>query len=130
MPLLVRRPPVQILAAPIDQRVRHACWATVIILAWSLVAESAQRPIAASLWTLIALALPAALLYLYWRRSRIAAVALPTFFLGMSAIQLFILHEGVAYFQLAVLGWFLARGSSAIFEHHRGNSGPADVPSV
>jgi hypothetical protein len=130
MPLLAKRRPVQILAAPIDQRIRHACWATMAILAWGLLAESAQRSLAASPWALAALAIPGGLIYLYWHRSRIAALGLPAYFIVVSAIQLLYLHEGVGYFQLAILIWFLARGSSAIFEYHRGAPPPKAKPTV
>lgn len=119
MPLLARTPPIQTLTAPVEQRVRHACWATLAIMAWGLLGTFLAPGQAFSPWHLADLAVPATLLALYWRRSRVAAIALPVYFVAVSAYQLFGLHQGIGYFQLAILGWFLLRGSRAIFESHR-----------
>jgi hypothetical protein len=119
MALLERRPPVRVLSAPVEQRVRHACWATIAILVWSFVGYIRAAPSQFSPWHIADFAIPVGLVFLYWRRTRFAALALPGYFVAISLYQLILLHQGIGYFQLAILGWFLARGSAAIFEGHR-----------
>jgi len=110
--------PMPVLRAPIDQRIRYACWAAVIIFGASLFTQlwRGDPPVA---WPILwDVGLVALLTYGLYRKNRVAAVGLPAYFVAGALWQLFGLHRGAPLGTLIILGFFLWRGAAAVFEYH------------
>ena len=123
------QPRTPVLEPPLEQRIRHGAWATVLVPLGSHLWQIWTGTPPFSWQALLDLPILAALAFGLYRKSRAAAVGILLYFALIAALQFVRLHT-LPLGPYIILAFFLGRAIPAVFRYHKSKEQPPSVAHV